>query len=320
MKRLRPDFEAYKHVSYLASMRYSNGRICIAAIVIILFVGFFVNISIKRGVNNEKYSEMLDGCYHIYLDVGSNIGIQVRKLFEPERYPEGKVLPIFDKVFGNIDHRRKENHANGKRICVVGFEPNPRHKRDLKELEASYNTCGYKVKFFTETAVSSFNGKSTLFSDENWKMLEWSASLLSPDLSIKSVKSSNFTVKSINVIRLSDFIKYTVNKRKLPVNIDENDPPKVLMKMDIKGSEIDVIPDIIFTGALQYVNILMIEWHSHYIIQAHRKNAYLALENVTIALTEYSKLMHKEEGHFDFRLIGPHDESYGTERYPLPKC
>ena len=185
MKRLRPDFEAYKHVSYLVSMRYSNGRICIAAIVIILFVGFFVNISIKRGVNNEKYSEMLDGCYHIYVDVGSNIGIQVRKLFEPERYPEGKVLPIFDKVFGNIDHRRKENHANGKIICVVGFEPNPRHKRDLKELEASYNTCGYKVKFFTETAVSSFNGKSTLFSDENWKMLEWSASLLSPDLSIK---------------------------------------------------------------------------------------------------------------------------------------
>ncbi len=23
----------------------------------------------------------LDGCYHVYLDVGSNIGIQVRKLF-----------------------------------------------------------------------------------------------------------------------------------------------------------------------------------------------------------------------------------------------
>ena len=134
MKRLRPDFQTYKHVSYLVSMRRANGTICIVAIVIILSVGFFVNINIKRGVNNEKYSEMLDGCYHIYLDVGYNIGIQVRKLFEPERYTEGKVLPFFNNVFGNIDYRRKENHANGKRIWVVGFEPNPRHKRGLIKL------------------------------------------------------------------------------------------------------------------------------------------------------------------------------------------
>ena len=43
-------------------------------------------------------------------------------------------------------------------------------------------------------------------------------------------------------------------ERKVPVKIDEDDLPRVLMKMDIEGSEIDVILDIIFTGRLQYGN------------------------------------------------------------------
>ena len=36
--------------------------------------------------------------------------------------------------------------------------------------------------------------------------------------------------------------------------IDEDDLQRVLMKMDIERSEIDVILDIILTGGLQYVN------------------------------------------------------------------
>ena len=33
------------------------------------------------------------------------------------------------------------------------------------------------------------------------------------------------------------------------------------MKMDIEGSEVDVIPDLIFTGGLQFINSIMVEWH-----------------------------------------------------------
>jgi hypothetical protein len=57
----------------------------------------------------------LDGCYHIYLDVGSNIGIQVRKLLEPKLYPDSPIFPLFDKYFGPLD----ENRAN--LVCAVGF-------------------------------------------------------------------------------------------------------------------------------------------------------------------------------------------------------
>ena len=148
-----------------------------------------MNIS-KVNINES----MLDGCYHVYLDVDSNIGIQVRKLFEPERYPKAKILSIYDETFGNIDHRKKENHKKGKRICVVGFEPNPQHTKYLKNLEASYISCGFRVKFYTEAAVSGFNGKATFYSDENFKRFEWGGGLLSPDFSKISKRPKNKTV------------------------------------------------------------------------------------------------------------------------------
>jgi len=57
-------------------------------------------IRTEKDKKNRKTKNMLDGCYHVYLDVGSNIGVQIRKLFEPEKYPKGGIHSIFDKYFG----------------------------------------------------------------------------------------------------------------------------------------------------------------------------------------------------------------------------
>ena len=52
-------------------------------------------------------------------------------------------------------------------------------------------------------------------------------------------------------------------------------PPKVLMKMDIEGSEIDVLPDVLFNGGLGAINGLMVEMKHEWMqkIQA-RKDAH----------------------------------------------
>ena len=63
----------------------------------------------------------LDDCYHVYLDMGTNTGIQVvcmcmmfrfnffliqiRKLYQPHLFPEAQVLPVFDKFFGPPSER-----------------------------------------------------------------------------------------------------------------------------------------------------------------------------------------------------------------------
>lgn len=75
----------------------------------------------------------LDGCYHVYLDVGSNIGVQVRKLFQPELYPDATISTLFDANFGEDRVRRKDF------VCSVGFEPNPHHTKILQgQYSASY--------------------------------------------------------------------------------------------------------------------------------------------------------------------------------------
>ena len=86
---------------------------------------------------------MLDGCYHVYLDVGSNIGIQVRKLYEPEKYPDAPFIRLFEDYFGNMTHRRQQNNhwAAADTVCAVGFEPNPHHTKILTGTENLKYSC-----------------------------------------------------------------------------------------------------------------------------------------------------------------------------------
>ena len=88
----------------------------------------------------------------------------------------------------------------------------------------------------------------------------------------------------MKVIRLSEFVLSTVAKRRLPWHVDKpwTRSPTVLMKLDIEGrivynevviclpfsyfvcflgSEIEVVPDLLLTGAFSYINATMIEWH-----------------------------------------------------------
>ena len=71
--------------------------------------------------SDDRRVNFLDGCRFVYLDVGTNIGVQIRKLFEPELYPNAKIHKIFEQYFGD----KKQRIRSG--VCAVGFEPNPNH-------------------------------------------------------------------------------------------------------------------------------------------------------------------------------------------------
>ena len=68
-------------------------------------------------------------------------------------------------MFGRTDSRKEENHPNGKKICAVGFETNPGDTQYLKDVEASYNKCGYNGTFLTETAAYQNHGDGTFYSE-----------------------------------------------------------------------------------------------------------------------------------------------------------
>ena len=75
-------------------------------------------------------------CTAAYLDVGTNTGVQLRKLFEPHKYPGAPVLNIFETVFGG---------ASRCNVCAIGVEPNPRHAERLRTLQARLMAAGAPV-------------------------------------------------------------------------------------------------------------------------------------------------------------------------------
>ena len=100
---------------------------------------------------HDRWQDFVGGCCHVYLDVGSNVGVQVRKLFEPELYVGAPVLEVFDRVFGGRDERRRNT-------CALGLEGNERHRRRLDAIQSAYTQQGWRTKFLVPYAAAAREG------------------------------------------------------------------------------------------------------------------------------------------------------------------
>ena len=70
---------------------------------------------------------------------------------------------------------------------------------------------------------------------------------------------------SFRLLRLSDYILKKVITRKLPDDLDDKvleKKPSVVMKLDIEGSELEVLTDLLVTGSLQHIDFLTVEYHA----------------------------------------------------------
>lgn len=92
-------------------------------------------------------------CQKVFLDLGSHIGVNVRKFYEPKRYPGAKLVRYFDESIGSPGWRRVQANKTG--VCVLGFEPNPKHSPRLQRLEEAYVAQGWHVHFYPLAAWSS---------------------------------------------------------------------------------------------------------------------------------------------------------------------
>eukprot|EP01134_Creolimax_fragrantissima_P007967 CFRG7967T1 len=171
-------------------------------------------------------------------------------------------------------------------------------------IEKSYTKCGYRVIFKTITAVGDYDGRVRFYSDLNEENFEWGGGI------VKSRHTSNKKRDIVSVMRLASYINNVVAKREVAKEIDEKDPPMVIMKVDIEGSENDLIFDLAMTGALQHVDAAFIEWHEflHQIAKAKQKTA-----SARVIMREFSKFTK-------FESIDLDDESYFTSDQPLPDC
>ena len=94
--------------------------------------------------------------------------------------------------------------------------------------------------------------------------------------------------------------------------------PKVLMKVDIEGSEVELLPDLIYQQSLQKVDGMFVEFHERITKETRRKNATITLKtlvNNAIKFTNYIRSDNRTT-----TLISLDDESYFTSNFELPHC
>jgi hypothetical protein len=192
----------------------------------------------------ENYLNQINQCQHIYLDVGTNIGIQLRKLYEPSLYPRADILKHFESFYGPIENRNQ--------VCAIGIEPNPKWTKSLSDLESYYQEKGFGIVIFTETAANVHNKNMTFYTEpyEKDENHEWGASLIP-----WNKKMIPTTSGSISLSTLIQLIQYRKGK---------TSNSTVFMKLDVEGAEFEILSDLIFTGSICHVNQIAIEWHQYF--------------------------------------------------------
>lgn len=198
-------------------------------------------------------------CRHVYLDVGTNQGVQLRKLFEPAKYPNAKAThDVYSRFFGEAGPPRCG-------VCAVGVEPNPHHYTRLEHLQSSYRQAGVGVLVF-HVAASASDGVAQLalghrdrkdpFEDlgasamEAWKGMS----------KVGNAKSLTVPVRSVDLGRLI----HLLHAELMRANGGSRGESRLVMKLDVEGLEFSVLPALARAQALCVVDAMRIEWHTRF--------------------------------------------------------
>jgi len=244
-------------------------------------------------------SGMLQACTKIYLDMGSNMGVQVRKLFEPEHYPGAEVLPIFDRFFGLPAERRRPSNESG--LCAVGFEASPQWVGRLQRVEKAYKDAkGWSASFVVPAAVSDRDNETVTFHyGNNWGPYQdvWAGIATEYKQAPKATK--------VPTLDMAAFVAEQI----VPLSSKN---VTVVGKVDIEGSEYVILPKLLKEGLLcaGTIDVLFIEFHEH----KPAGYEHYSPEDLKAQISEGERC----SGRSPTQIIDLDDESYPNDGAPLP--
>lgn len=192
----------------------------------------------------ERYKDFFDGCESIYLDFGTNTGVQLMKLFQPHYFSGAAILPHFDKYFGAETVRRSH-------VCAMGFEPNPNHKNRLKAIEKSYNNQGWRTYMATETGIGAEDGWLLFQSDGDMNNMEWGGKLIDAPSGVN--ENTPGAVKVASAVCIME----AVAARSVPAKLGV--VPRIVMKIDIEGADESVLASMLRSGHLCNIEFIYVE-------------------------------------------------------------
>jgi len=203
----------------------------------------------RSGVSNAA-----DGCHNVFIDAGSNIGVH----FEPEKYPEMKrgVRAVFNKL-GKPEQRRQNT-------CVFAFEPNPAHAEHQLKTQRIYSGLGWRYHYMpvgvgTEDRVQAFYSNDKRSKGKTHE--HWGFSHANYDGEVGEEKEK-FELQSVDFTK---WLQQVVMQRELPQDsVSAWGKPKVVVKMDIEGAEMTLLPKMLTAGVLCELDVLFGEWHARH--------------------------------------------------------
>jgi Methyltransferase FkbM domain len=213
---------------------------------------------------------LADGCYHVFLDAGSNRGVHGRFLFEPEKYPKSKFTGRFDILFGQ--NRTLQN------ICVFAFEPNvQKHGESQLTIQTAYQRMGWKY-YYMPYGVSDKDGQVTFFRNLDYfngqRREEWGFGIhlhSKQHMNVSEVLQNSSLVALVDTIDLAAWSERHIFDRRIPPKNKYNrHHPIVAMKMDIEGSEYRTLQHMIETGTACKFDFILGELHYNTIPQEFR--------------------------------------------------
>ena len=199
-------------------------------------------------------------CRHVYLDAGTNVGAQIRKVLEPARYPlsgAGRSERQF-RTAAQYTHEVMQahfgNHSPRCDVCAVGIEPNPMHAARLSKMEATLTAAGFGVVILRAAATDAYSVASMSKTTADVSHEHWAAHLVALPEETKD-RTGAVMVRTVDLARLVQ----ELDRRQRRAVAERG---QLVMKIDIEGSEFVALPQMIMTGALCAVDGIFLEWHS----------------------------------------------------------
>lgn len=248
----------------------------------------------------------LDGCLHVFIDLGSNRGIQIRKLYESHVFPIALVQPLYQRFFGKPENR------NLQEICSVSFEPSSKHAASLQSLAEAYATCGIRVVVYkagvgdknTKTKLGHFNSffGHEIGNDAAARLIDENATKM-----MFEELHEEIVTEEVEVMRFATFMTEVVAKRKLPRSASIDDP-KIVIKSDIEGAELKILLDMVTSGALSHIDNIHMEWHGAAFYRSDR-GAHM-VDKLAKAVTSIADLTQRQDMENKFEIEEMDDETY----------
>lgn len=235
---------------------------------------------------------------------GTNVGAQIRKLYDPWQFPKAAILDLYNETYG----------ANRSGVCTLGVEANPVHTPYLSKLNGYFRSKSYQALVLTETAASISTGKVTFHLDHG-SPVEWGASLAAGSWQGRSNTTSNDA--AVWTLDLPAFVADVVRPLVAQQQREREVRVPVGMKLDVEGEEYALLPGLITNGGLCDLAMIYLEPHR----EDFRSAAGKAVELNIPAMEQAFSKMRRANPRCAVKYTHLDDESYlhADTEVPLPE-